>query len=573
MMKKCKILISLVVAFALMLCMGALLIACGNDGSSKAVTGVTLDKTDADKVTVEVGKTVSFTANVLPENAANKNVTWSIGEEEYATVDQNGVVTGKAIGFTSVIVTTEDGQHTASCDIQVTPEVVLQKTYQVTGKDADGADKTYNNTLTFYKNGNISLTGAVSIMTLLLEYPTYMNTYEVVENKITLTGSATIDVTFGIEMNFPLLLRQEKNVDKFIITAYVNNGTGDITIGEYELTKSEASSIGVNLDNVTDVYVTSLTVADPTIELVAGQGYTFINALNPTANKYTIEPAEAAAAKIRLIITEQKEGEDSSSDVIMISESVLGTIIMAKKAGTAKILVQAGGKTAEIAVTVTNPANPYTDAVKLDKEIMLTGSMSVHTAKINVNLGTDGIAYIETKAVIPDGTSDEDAAFMKSLLDNYYYGYYTAVKDEDTITQIKIKLFDDTGSERVLTYSDVEGSITITDTATENSWGTLSEPEPEPFATDRTFSYVVSAGFLYKTYEFKSDGTYTFTWVLGTPQLTETGTYGVVGDTIVVKAVTSDPADSDFAGASGGRFTLNGTSFKVVDDVFTEVTE
>ena len=79
-------------------------------------TGVTLDKTSA---SVKLGKTLTLTANVAPEDAANKNVTWSSSDPSVATVS-DGVVTGVATGNAKITVTTEDGSHTASCTVTVT---------------------------------------------------------------------------------------------------------------------------------------------------------------------------------------------------------------------------------------------------------------------------------------------------------------------------------------------------------------------------------------------------------------------------------------------------------------------
>ena len=82
-----------------------------------AVTGVTLDKTSAE---IEVGKTLTLTATVAPENATNKNVTWASSDEKIATV-ANGVVTAKAEGSVTITVKTEDGDKTATCAITVKP--------------------------------------------------------------------------------------------------------------------------------------------------------------------------------------------------------------------------------------------------------------------------------------------------------------------------------------------------------------------------------------------------------------------------------------------------------------------
>jgi uncharacterized protein YjdB len=84
-----------------------------------AVTGVTLDKKTHSLV--ESG-TVVLVPTVLPENAANKNVTWESDKPAVATV-AGGVVTGVAQGTAKITVKTVDGGKTATCDITVTKEV------------------------------------------------------------------------------------------------------------------------------------------------------------------------------------------------------------------------------------------------------------------------------------------------------------------------------------------------------------------------------------------------------------------------------------------------------------------
>ena len=84
--------------------------------STVAVTGVSLNTTSA---TLEVGKSTTLTATVLPTNATNKNVTWSSSNTSVATVS-NGTVTAKAAGTAKITVTTADGNKTASATITVT---------------------------------------------------------------------------------------------------------------------------------------------------------------------------------------------------------------------------------------------------------------------------------------------------------------------------------------------------------------------------------------------------------------------------------------------------------------------
>ena len=86
------------------------------DRPTVSVTGVTLPAT----VSVKVGKTVTLTPTIEPASASNKNVTWSITNgSNYASVSEEGVVTGLAAGEAVIQVTTEEGGFTASCTVTI----------------------------------------------------------------------------------------------------------------------------------------------------------------------------------------------------------------------------------------------------------------------------------------------------------------------------------------------------------------------------------------------------------------------------------------------------------------------
>lgn len=75
------------------------------------VQNVTLDKST---LTLTAGDSATLTATVLPEDAANKNTTWSSSDPSVATVDDSGKVAAVAVGTTVITVTTVDGGRTAS---------------------------------------------------------------------------------------------------------------------------------------------------------------------------------------------------------------------------------------------------------------------------------------------------------------------------------------------------------------------------------------------------------------------------------------------------------------------------
>lgn len=83
-----------------------------------AVEGVTLDQTTA--TLTAKGQTLQLNANVTPEDASNKKVTFASDKEEVATVDATtGVVTAVANGKAKITATTEDGSMTAVCTVTV----------------------------------------------------------------------------------------------------------------------------------------------------------------------------------------------------------------------------------------------------------------------------------------------------------------------------------------------------------------------------------------------------------------------------------------------------------------------
>jgi len=85
-----------------------------------AVTGVSL-KTSINLV---VGGTETLIANISPDNATNKNVTWNSSDKTIATVSEDGEVTAVGVGTAQIIIATRDGGYTAMCTVTVSPLMI-----------------------------------------------------------------------------------------------------------------------------------------------------------------------------------------------------------------------------------------------------------------------------------------------------------------------------------------------------------------------------------------------------------------------------------------------------------------
>ncbi|MBD5523317.1 MAG: hypothetical protein HDR04_02625 [Lachnospiraceae bacterium] len=86
-------------------------------GTSTVVnaTSVSLNKTT---LNMQLNQTEKLTATVKPDNATNKNVTWTSDNTSVATVGTDGTVTAVSVGTAKITATTHNGK-TTSCTVQV----------------------------------------------------------------------------------------------------------------------------------------------------------------------------------------------------------------------------------------------------------------------------------------------------------------------------------------------------------------------------------------------------------------------------------------------------------------------
>ncbi|MBR5264687.1 MAG: Ig-like domain-containing protein, partial [Clostridia bacterium] len=107
--------------------------AAAKDGSGVSATyTVTVEPVMVTSITISggttvvQGKTITLSATVKPDNATNKDVTWSIESgSQYASISASGVLTAKAAGKVTVKATAKDGSGvTATYTVTVKPILV-----------------------------------------------------------------------------------------------------------------------------------------------------------------------------------------------------------------------------------------------------------------------------------------------------------------------------------------------------------------------------------------------------------------------------------------------------------------
>lgn len=103
-----------------------LLVNCKKEKAEEVViTSITIEPTS---FVINAGETKQLSVTALPENATNKEkilstLVWHSDNEEVASVDENGMVTAKKYGSTTISASIPDGFVTGSCDVTVNQDI------------------------------------------------------------------------------------------------------------------------------------------------------------------------------------------------------------------------------------------------------------------------------------------------------------------------------------------------------------------------------------------------------------------------------------------------------------------
>ncbi len=318
-----------------------------------AVTGVTVSP---DSASLQVGKTATFTANVKPTNATNKDITWYVSNSSILSIisssDTQAVVKALAPGTATIKAKTSDGSYIASSTITVTSPTVA-----VTGVTVSPSEATVA------INGTLQLTPNVKPSTATNRTVTWSSSDS---NIATVSSSGLVTGKAA--------------------------GTATITVKTNDGNKTATSTITVEDNSITIVPVSSVTVSPTEATIPVGETRAIVA---------TITPEDAA----------NKDVTWTSSDTNIATVSNDGEVT-AKAVGTATITVTTadGNKTATTAITVVEPApeeeevsvtgislTPNLTSIEIDETVVIAAAITPENAtnqKITWTSSDESIATV-----------------------------------------------------------------------------------------------------------------------------------------------------------------------------------
>ena len=372
------------------------------------VTDISIDITDT--ITLLPNQTQKVIASVIPANANDKTITWSVLDNTIATVDNTGLITAKNAGETTL--TIQSGSITKTRKIKVLKEVeglninipnqTLKKgeTIDLIATPTTGAEETgvitwtsSNPSVATVENGKVTAIspndGSASTAIITATWTSNMNP----QHKETVTSTITvIDPITKIELNKDSLTLEGKGKEEKLEVKLTPN----ITSSDKTITWTSSDNSVATITN--NGVVKSIGKGSATITATTSNGLTA--SLNVTVTIPTTSVTINSQKEITMNINttnnltakvEPSDNSDtlnwSSSDNNIVSVNNLG-MITAKNAGTAIITAKSGSKEDKITVKVVIPVTSF-HLVSKDNIKVLKGTTSTIVTKINPENATD----------------------------------------------------------------------------------------------------------------------------------------------------------------------------------------
>ena len=382
---------------------------------------------EGDTYTMYVGDTHCFTANVRPDNATNKNVTWSVSNR-HAEVDSNGCVVALSATEPTVTLTvrTIDGDKEYDCVITILeretpPETTLSINPSTLNFEAAGGNKDFtvstnadsfsvsekcdwitvsqsNNTVTVTaavntgdeRNCNITVTAGDKEASVSISQAAYVAP-EPNKYILTVNGNGAESITVnGNSYTGPMEIEEGTTVN---IVATRTNYTPSYDKNNFTMTKDTSVNITWTAVGPDDHPVTSVTInnkpTDNTITWNCSNDQTH-------ALSATVSPENATRPTVSWSSTNTNVATiDSTSGLI----TVVGT-------GTTTIRATADSKFDEFVLTINRPAVTEITLNKTTTTLIVGGNEKL-TVTHTPSCATDTISWTSSDtnvATVSDGT-------------------------------------------------------------------------------------------------------------------------------------------------------------------------
>lgn len=243
-----------------------LLVNCKKEKAEEvAIISITIEPTS---FVINAGETKQLSVTALPENATKKEkilstLVWHSDNEEVASVDENGMVTAKKYGTTTISASIPDGFVTGSCDITVNQDItkhfdeILAAALEYNNLIKD-SDKIMYEEVTKIKNFSIpdhyakqiesckGLEFLVNLEYLYLSDCKNLKTLDV--SKLTKIESLIVkncpitDITFGNHNNLKYIQLEDNKLKKFDASIFPN--LTNLYLSNNELTEINLKGCG-----------------------------------------------------------------------------------------------------------------------------------------------------------------------------------------------------------------------------------------------------------------------------------------------------------------------------------------
>ena len=455
----------------------SMVVACA--GNAQNVTHVESVSLNTNTLTLEAGSSFQLSATIEPEDATNKNVTWSSDNEEYVTVSETGLVSALKAGSATVTVTTVDKKLKDTCVVTVNPEVVLSS-ISLSNKKTDylineqfvkpTVTARFSNATTQDVTSEATFTGynlaEVGNQTVEVSYTskgvTKTDSYEITVKypkkleSITLTDIKT-DYFVGDSLVKPTVTAlyddesSEVVTNKAIFSGFNSSSAGSKTVNvsyayegvektsSYNVTVTALEVESIALSNVTTNYNVGGTFVRPTVTATYNNGSTQNVTNSATFDGYDLSAAGTqvvtvtyggASTTYRIVVSETPVSVEGDYELFTDSELEIGSYL---------VFANAKSGSAYAMTTTQNLNNRSSSSVSVSN---------------NIITATSTIATI----LVEEGT----AANTYALYDEVNGGYlYAAGSSSDSSRQNYLRLASSKSSDTNFTFSNNNGQATF----------------------------------------------------------------------------------------------------------------